>query len=253
MGRFDSLKENTSSTVSTSAGRSRDTPGSTYRSSNRNNNSGQYEKTTLPQKPKQPTASMDFLMGESFPELVKNTKTPELSVNKTDWLNAVNVPEAEQSKEEKYKINVNDPKYWKGAEWIGPTIMRGLKYDPRWPVQENHCLVHKIEYSRDGVNWSSSWEETFTEEQLDNMKYQEELSEVEEIKQLCYDNYIKTSLESNRYYKETGELDSIAQAELDRLEYEEYASQFDIYDDVPDELEEEFEPIDEEEYLEDDY
>ncbi len=188
MGRFDSLKENTSSTVSTSAGRSRDTPGSTYRSSNRNNNSGQYEKTTLPQKPKQPTASMDFLMGESFPELVKNTKTPELSVNKTDWLNAVNVPEAEQSKEEKYKINVNDPKYWKGAEWIGPTIMRGLKYDPRWPVQENHCLVHKIEYSRDGVNWSSSWEETFTEEQLDNMKYQEELSEVEEIKRLCYDN-----------------------------------------------------------------
>ena len=53
--------------------------------------------------------------------------------------------------------------------------------------------------------------------------------------------------ESKQHYMETGELDFFAEAQLDRLDYEKYAEQFEISEDINDE------EIDSDEYLDDEY
>ena len=104
------------------------------------------------------------------------------------------------------------------------------------------------EYSRDGTNWYKSWNDTFTQDQLQAMEDEKHEKMLERWSQSLEEIYERQRLESERYYYETGELDEFAKAELDRIEYEKYAEQFEIYEDEEEEVVEE----ESDEYLEDD-
>lgn len=137
------------------------------------------------------------------------------------------------------EIDVTDSRYWQGIHWTGPIIMRGGTSGSR------------IEYSRDNIQWHSSWEDTFSEALIEQQRlekeHRREQEEYEEVYKIMdeYANNIES--ESERYYNEVGELDDYAKAFLARRQYEEYAKQFDIDDVV--ELDENNEVIDEEDYL----
>ena len=163
------------------------------------------------------------------------------------------------NKKDEFIININDPKYWKGAKWIGPIIMRqNYSKDEKKNRTDMTRIQQKnvsafivpfrgIEYSRDGENWFNELDKTFTEEELDNIKKEEEKEMMEE-----WYNYLENL--SNKYinesrinYYETGELDFFAQAQQNRIEYERYAEQFEVT------AEENEEDIESDEYLDDDY
>ena len=84
------------------------------------------------------------------------------------------------------------------------------------------------EYSRDGINWYNSWNETFTKEQLQRMEEEENKEMIQRWCNWIEDKYEQNRWESDRHYDETGELDGFALARLDRLAYEEYEKQFEI-------------------------
>ena len=139
-------------------------------------------------------------------------------------------------------IDVTDSRYWQGIHWTGPVIMRGGTSRTR------------IEYSRDNIHWYSSWEDTFSEALIEQQHMEKEQrrehEEYEEVYRIM-DEYANTiESESERYYNEVGELDDYAKAFLARRQYEEYAKQFDVVDEV--ETNENNEVIDEDSNLEED-
>jgi len=262
MSRFDKLKGNTFTSSSSAS------------FTNLNRRTGQPQRSSTKkyygrEKPIQTNAdSLDLFGNELFPELVKKVANNinETPVKASDWIDALQTKELTVAEDNtNYKINVNNPKYWKGAEWIGPMLMRGSKNisspwnkymmpcDLRPARVHEICLVNNIEYSRDGTKWYSSWEETFTSEQLENLAYQNELAEMDAVDQICSDNYNRVVSESTRYYNETGELDDYAKAEIDRYKYNEYASQFEVDIEDTTDVETDIMVAEDEEYLEDDY
>ena len=195
---------------------------------------------------------------EDFPDLLKpvegskeNEGNPK---EESKWLKAIE-KQNESEVDSRFIINPNDPHYWRGAQWTGPMMMRQKKPTKRWESYFNMISQKKVstiviphsgtEYSRDGTNWHKSWNDTFTQEQLQAMDDEENEKMLHQWYICIEENYEKRRLESEQYYYETGELDGFAKAELDRIEYEEYAKQFEID-------EEEVVEDDEEEYLEDD-
>ena len=174
-----------------------------------------------------------------------------------------------REQEEKCKniINENHPKYWDGARWRGPMFIRG-SYKGNYNKRVNRNVVNgknyennrssflffhnKIEYSRNDNDWHDSWTNTFTQQQLEKLKQQE----AREYHVNCckvleqYGNRLEK--ESNDYYNETGELDEFAKAQVQRMQYEKYAEQFEVVEqDDENSLSEDY--MDDEEYLEDDY
>lgn len=211
--------------------------------------------------------SLDSYGNELFPELVKRVDNNENGVSSTNWKDVLDTTQEDNSvKDSDYIINVNNAKYWDGANWIGPILIRGLKNvsSPwnKYTILSNlheGCgddlyLIDTIEYSRDGINWYSSWEETFTATQLEKQAFQDEMYEMNERRKLCNENYERIERESYRYYNEIGEMDDYAKAKEERLKYEMYESQFDeeideLYNDIEMESYEE----EDDEYLESDY
>jgi len=195
---------------------------------------------------------------EDFPELssrsVTNQKEKELTL---PWTEAIRQQEEKSMSEN--MINQNDPNYWSGATWIGPMLMRQEKYPTDWYMYIDNAIkgnassfivpYREIEYSRDGNNWYASWNETFTEEQLQDL-YEEEDSIIRQEQADILEEYRTTEYnKSLKYYDETGVLDDYAIARLERLSYEKYAEQFETVEEVyeEDEVEEVVEH-----YLEDD-
>jgi len=195
---------------------------------------------------------------EDFPDLLKPAECvkedEEKQKKESKWLKAIET-QNESEVDSRFIINPNDPDYWRGAQWTGPIMMRQKKPNKKWDSYFNMISQKKVstiviphsgtEYSRDGTNWYKSWNDTFTQQQLKAMDDEENEKMFQRWCQCIEENYEKRRLESEQYYYETGELDGFAKAELDRLEYEEYAKQFEM-----DEEEEEEEESDE--YLEDD-
>lgn len=259
MHRFDNFKRQAHNTSSS------------FLSLNRNNNYKQDERGNryngIKTHVKMNVDSIDSFGNELFPELVKNVNNNEKLTSSTKWTDVLHTSQDDNSVEDSiYNINVNNTKYWTGAKWIGPMMMRGVKnISSPWNKytipcnsyqgQENElCLINSIEYSRDGTNWYSSWEETFTTIQLENQSKQNELNEMYEVQQLCNDNYERIERESNKYYNELGELDDYAKAKEERLKYEEYESKFDQnIEDSDGDVETELSIEDDDEYLEYDY
>ena len=186
------------------------------------------------------------MTAEMFPELQSSHPTRcNVSIN-----NVVSMPESvwshRESKDEVANedesfanvitdIDAQNSKYWKGVNWIGPVIIRG---NTNSCTESNKTNISRIEYSRDNIHWRASLEETFTEEQLYRKKIEDEKQEDEEK---CEDVYRimneysrKLDAESECYYNETGELDDYALAVFAREQYEEYAKQFDMTDEIVD-------------------
>ena len=180
---------------------------------------------------------------DNFPTLNVEKKDQPVEKVETEskWKKAI----IKQSDKEKNLINVNDPKYWRGHIWIGPICLKQNKYPDCWnnylkKAQQSHAStiifpIQKTQYSRDNVNWYNSYEETFTEYQLENMnnqKLEEENKKInEDLDRQLSILFEKRQKESEEYYQITGELDFFAQAEIEREEYEKYAKQFDIEED----------------------
>ena len=138
--------------------------------------------------------------------------------------------------EENPRINVNDPTNWRGAIWIGPRMVRMRKSNSKM-TNKNYSLEGKgyvtpgtviistpypYEHSRDGLNWYKSFKDTFTEEQLDAIRKQEEEEMHDRWCERSNELYEKRRMESLRHYYETGEEDGFMIAERESREYDAY-------------------------------
>ena len=201
--------------------------------------------------------TINITQEDEFPELSKTLTATQKEKNSSTWLETIR--QQEENSQNENAINQYDPKYWDGATWIGPMLMRQEKYPTNWYVYMENAIKgnassflvprRTTEYSRDGKNWYTSWDNTFTDEQLQQIREEEECNIRQEQSQIL-EEYSNTQLRNSaRYYEETGELDDYAIARLQRLSYEKYTERFEqieeeVYND------EELEEYDE--YLEED-
>ena len=261
MSRFDSLKENTfTSSSSRKDNRRRDDRrrddrrrDDRRRDDRRRDDRPRDDRNLFKEKKEKEFNTTE----EDFPDLLKPAEdNKEKPKEKTKWLNVIEKQNETDNDNKKFIINPNDPFYWRGAQWTGPIMMRQKKPNKMWDNYFNMISQKKVstiviphsgtEYSRDGTNWYKSWNDTFTQDQLQAMEDEKHEKMLERWSQSLEEIYEKYRLESERYYYETGELDEFAKAELDRIEYEKYAEQFEIDE------EEEEEEEESDEYLEDD-
>jgi hypothetical protein len=265
MGRFDSLKDNT---FSSNERRETNMPkrNSSMRPDNRPYNRTKQTASTAS------TSTTMIIKEEDFPEMITTAKHKTVELQSTEpistepistestWIKAMKKRE-EDERNQGILINQMDPKYWRGAAWIGPMLMRQEQHPSDWyeyieTVMRGHSnsfIVpsRNIEFSRDGKNWYNSWDETFSDEQLYNICYEEDDAAYYEIVNILDREYERTRDESYKHYLDTGELDRNAIAELERISYEKYAEQFDyVEEDVPEN--EDILRVENEEYLEDD-
>ena len=198
---------------------------------NRYNRSNYYRRQE-PQKPEKPKEFNIY----DHPELLKSYTFDESSENtqKKDYVN-----KCRQTKEDDIKRNpvqLDDPKYWNGCQWIGPRFMKydnsnDCKNDSKNLKQQNNTennitttvIPHKpILYSRDTVHWHSSWENTFSQDEWNNMEAQEDSNRCREVVQQSVAAHEKNLEYDFRTYCLTGEVSGRLQAHFDQIDYEKY-------------------------------
>ena len=279
MGRFDALKDNTfSSTEGTTSrdtvdrrARNNDRAGSNRNGRNKSNNKEKQKEGNRVTDNKvtdnkdqsnkelvdnsnnyiiEATLENKIIKKEDFPELPP--PPPPQKAKESCWIQAIKKRE-EEDKKHADLINQSDPKYWRGANWIGPMLVRQKQFPNSWypyvGIESESDTSDKnkassfifphgdTEYSRNGTRWYKSWEETFSSEQLFRIKYEEDETELYEMATNINEYYAQLEKESDRYFEEYGKLDDLAIAKLDRMEYEQYAEQF-IYEEEYDEYDE---------------
>ena len=257
MGRFDVLKGNNTPEKKENRRRQKRTQTSVCTSTKESSASA----STSTKEPSASTSTKESSASTSTKESSASTST----TTESRWVLAMK--KREQEEKCKNIINENHPKYWDGARWRGPMFIRG-SYKGNYNKRVNRNVVNgknyednrssflffhnKIEYSRNDNDWHDSWTNTFTQQQLEKLKQQE----AREYHVNCckvleqYGNRLEK--ESNNYYNETGELDEFAKAQVQRMQYEKYAEQFEVVEqDDENSLSEDY--MDDEEYLEDDY
>jgi len=165
-----------------------------------------------------------------------------------------------QQKKVEEKINMNDPKYWEGPIWIGPVFIRGNKIGDNWKkyIENANKLSSAIiipnmntKWSRDGVNWYNSYEETFSPEHLKKIEDYEWKKEMKLFAQRTMEIHERRREESERHYMETGEIDDFLWAEIEHQKYEEYCAKLEQEweeAEIEEEREEEEEYLEEEDY-----
>ena len=127
MGRFDSLKGNSISTNDNGSGSSR-------RHNRRNNDDSTRSDNISYNRPatrlgRINSINMNKNKEEEFPELVKtDKKDTENILTESSWQNAMKQRQEEEERIKEGTINQNDPKYWRGATWIGPMLIRQKNY-----------------------------------------------------------------------------------------------------------------------------
>ena len=201
------------------------------------------------------------LTTEMFPELSSNipinspiSTTFDQPMSKSVWTPSEPVKgDADQtifSLNNITKLDINDPNYWRGTRWTGPTIIRGNTKSSESVTEFNRS---RIEYSRDNIHWYSSWRETFSEAQIERRQIEKEEEKYEDIYRLMNEYSCRIEEESDRYYHEVGELDDYAKAVIAREEYEAYARQFDLSEQIESVENNEYDEEDDYDYLEEDY
>jgi DNA repair exonuclease SbcCD ATPase subunit len=150
------------------------------------------------------------------------------------WVLAMQKRKAEEDETTKYIINENDPKYWNGVKWIGPMFLKS-EYSKTIPDSSKSelCSTHivfrgKTKYSRNGKVWYDTWDDTFSKNQLQSIKNIEAYEYHRNCCKVLGEYCDKLETQSLNYYLETGEMDEYTKAQLDRLEYEKYAEQFEM-------------------------
>ena len=271
MGRFDSLKENTFTTSNNGEGSNRrhnrrnndDSTRSDNRSYTRDTRDAR-ESIRSYNRPatrlgRINSINMNKNKEEEFPELVKtDKKDTENILTESSWQNAMKQRQEEEERIKEGTINQNDPKYWRGATWIGPMLIRQKNYPDSWykymeTASKGYASSYlfpfrKTEYSRDGSTWYPSWNETFSDSQLLEMEYEEKEEYKMEQYRILEEYGQRLRNESDKYYEEMGELDGRTIAYLERMAYEKYVEQFDIEAEA-EHLEDD---VDSDDYLEDD-
>ena len=183
---------------------------------------------------------------ELFPDLVIQDETVKENNNnniESQWLEI-----AEKEAENDIKCNHisidNDPKYWKGSQWIGNMLIRSkktnetcdnnLNKDKESDLEENHYIEYnqritysRVKYSRDGNKWYNNWDATFSKKQLDSMNDENNNKMINRWSKWIENDYEKRRLKSEEYYNDTREVDNFMIAEQEMLEYEEYEKQLD--------------------------
>jgi len=160
------------------------------------------------------------------------------SESESEWLKRIK----NTTEEESAAINVNDPKYWSGPRWIGPMFMKSCKTTNK-QVDAYHERVmsggassvvfirDKTQYSRDNVHWYDSWDETFSQRQVDALKKYEDDKECQEFFRRMNILREEDRVESEQHYQDTGEMDAYAWVQQEKQKYEEYCKQFEYDDD----------------------
>ena len=151
-----------------------------------------------------PSKSLEIDM-DDYPELESSNTTTQKTCN--EYLQKCMKTKEEQEK--RCVIQVKDPKYWRGHQWIGPMFIRS-KHSPN------------IQYSRNDSDWFPSWKDTFTEEEWNLMQRQEEEEDARASgRRLC--QLVERDLEEAwTLYYDTGEMNPLLQAHFEGIEYQKY-------------------------------
>jgi len=132
-------------------------------------------------------------------------------------------------------INENDPKYWNGPYWNGPMTIKiennkSKSYQNYMNILKNVqvqpstiIIPHsKTKFSRNNKDWYDNKEQTYSKEELENIKEYEFQKSMGKFSLWCQKKYQSRKHESDEYYYQTGQLDSFAIVEKEQEEYEEY-------------------------------
>ena len=182
---------------------------------------------------------------EMFPELLssgpRQISNISINTNKAMSKSVWSPPEPKNDDEDENKsndiaitdIDVQNSKYWKGVNWTGPVIIRG---NTKPSAKSDETNRSRIEYSRDNIHWYSSFEKTFSENILERQKIENEEKDCEEHREhvcrILNEYSRRLEEETERYYHDFGELDDYGKAVLAREQYEEYAQQFEITNEI---------------------
>ena len=127
--------------------------------------------------------------------------------------------------------DINNPQYWDGPIWKGPVYLKGNKIGEKWKkyIKDASQLSSSIiipnlktKWSRDGVNWFNSYDETFSPQHLQAIEDYKWEKEMEKFRIRSMELHEKRREESERHYWETGEIDSFIWAEIEHEKYEKY-------------------------------
>lgn len=247
MGRFDSLKENPFNS-------------NNEKSNKKRNNKREKKKKDIPDRFNYDKNEIENKKVEEkevqiFPEYNEVEKKPIES----EWIKRI-------KKTEEYErplTDVNNPIYWEGPIWKGPVYLKGNKIGNKWKkyIENANKLSSTIiipnintKWSRDGVNWYNSYDETFSPEHLQSIEHYKWQKEMDKFAQRNMEIYERRREESERNYLETGEIDSFMWAEIEHEKYEKYCAQLEKEWEEADRLiKEEEKEQEEEEDLEDEY
>lgn len=129
--------------------------------------------------------------------------------------------------------DINNPQYWDGPIWKGPVYLKGNKIGENWKkyIKDASQLSSSIiipnlktKWSRDGVNWFNSYDETFSPQHLQAIEDYKCEKEMEKFRIRNMELHEKRREESERHYCETGEIDSFMWAEIEHEKYEKYCA-----------------------------
>ena len=154
----------------------------------------------------------------------KDVLLPEKD-SESEWLQQI-----KKKKEEIITdININDPIYWNGPLWKGPMFIRETSSYNKNNISLQKSNVSsfiiprgKIEYSKNGLDWHDSWDNTFTTYQLESIKKHNEQQDSNELFRRLNELHLRRQRESVQLYEDTGELDHFAWAEESSYKYELY-------------------------------
>ena len=178
---------------------------------------------------KQPKKENSFT-DEDFPELISNSsKLPETTIQ---YLEECKKKKEEEDLEKGDKINTNDPQYWNGYKWIGPMFIKSnYCVDQNKQQSLSASAIVKphfgILYSRDNHTWHNSWKNTFTDDEWENMEYQNNAEITYEVMEHLATTYEKELDEAYELYYDTGYMNICLQVHLRGLEYEKYSEKCD--------------------------
>ena len=155
----------------------------------------------------------------------KDVVEKDVVEKESEWIQQI-----KKKKEEKtVDININDPRYWNGPLWKGPMFIRETcLYDKNNISSQNPNVSSfiiprgKIEYSKNGLDWHDSWDNTFTTYQLESIKKHNEQQDSNELFRRMSELHLRRQRESDQLYEDTGELDHFAWAEEESYKYELY-------------------------------
>ena len=215
MGRFDVLKGSDSNFKQNENSIKRRRRGGKNKNKNKNKDKEKINQDIVLKN----NTENDVLLPE------KDVVEKDVVEKESEWLQQIKKKKEEIMDD----ININDPRYWNGPLWQGPIFIRETHLTDRnniYPTNQNvsSFLIPrgKIEYSKNGLDWYDSWDNTYTRYQLESIKKHNEQVDSNEVFRRMNELHLRRQRESDQLYEDTGELDNFAWAEEESYKYELY-------------------------------